>query len=170
MYFPNIRKPATITGKEEGTIEKSGWQKRTQEWCEMKVGKTVRRNDRVLIHSVHPTSKYTDVKSIQRPLLGSEGTSNCRVVSEFTLHQTAQLTVLTRLRPEPETSTPKSNHVLKVSSCVFFVVLGQSSGTSIWVSQVILNYLNAHLLGINTQPSLFWTNCTLIRGKPSPQN
>ena len=82
----------------------------------MKVGKTVRSNNRILmIYSVHPASKDTDVKSIQRPLLESEGTSNCRVVSEFTLPNST--TVLTKLRPEPETSTPKRSHVLKVA-CV----------------------------------------------------
>lgn len=58
----------------------------------MKVGKTVRSNNKItMIHFVHPASKYTDLKSIQRPPLESEGTSNCRVVSEFMLHQTAQL-------------------------------------------------------------------------------
>ena len=58
----------------------------------MKVGKTVRSNNKItMIHFVHPASKYTDLKSIRRPPLESEGTSNCRVVSEFMLHQTTQL-------------------------------------------------------------------------------
>lgn len=71
----------------------------------MKVGKTVRKNDRVLmVYSVHPTSKYTDVKSVQRPLLDQE---ERQIVGWFRIHVTPNATNCTH---KVEASTPKSNH------------------------------------------------------------
>ena len=151
--------------RKEGTTKKSGWQKRTLEWCEMKVGKTVRSNNRiVMIHSVHPASKYTDMKSVQRPLLESEGTSNCRVVSELVLHQTAQLYSQgwgLSLRPP---HAPKQS---RAQGLLSFVFLGQSAGTSIWVSQVSLNHPNAHLLG-NQHTAQSFLEPTVLSSEANP--
>lgn len=68
--------------------------------------------------------------------------------------QTISTTVFLRFWPEPEISTPKNK---KVTCSSFLVFSGQSSGTSIWVLQVSVNYLNVHLLANKqTHRSLFW--------------
>lgn len=80
--------------------------------------------------------------------------------------QTISTTVFLRFWPEPEISTPKNK---KVTCSSFLVFSGQSSGTSIWVLQVSVNYLNVHLLANKHTAVFSGTDCTLIRGKPSPQ-
>ena len=96
-----------------------------------------------MIHFVHPASKYPDLKSIQRPPLESEGTSNLQ--GGFWSHVAPNsTTVLTRLCPEPKISTPKNNHVLKVSCglCSQDRALEPA-----WVF-TIQSYPNVHLLAI----------------------
>lgn len=92
-----------------------------------------------MIHFVHPASN-TDLKSIQRPPLQSEGTSNCRVVSEFMLYQTAQLYSqgcgLSLRSPLPKASTCSKSPV----SC--YRALEPAPG---FTSQ---SYPNVHLLAI----------------------
>lgn len=172
MYFPNVRKPANK--------EANNYQERRRDY--KKVWLTEKNSGMMWNESGEDCEKQQQNHDdtlcppslkIHRPEEHPEASTriwrNLKLQGGFWIHVTPNsTTVLPSLRPEPEISTPKGNHMLKVS-CVWCSQDRALEPAPGFTSQ---SYPNVHLLAILANqhtPVFSGIDCTLISGKPSPQ-